>query len=247
MLGSDIRNKIDNYIMDVSSREFLVMDSLDQVKKLFEESLDDFLESLSSDELFDLRSYTGYNYKDINAVMRRNWSYDKNGFLDQQKNDEIRALATSIEKILNKFVIPEINFVAFRGRTISSFSSYGIMELSQLENLKGKFMYEPGFTSTSIIEESSYINKKLDDGRLCNVGIRYLIPSECNDGALLISDNTSYSVSQNEFLLNKGSLSKVIDVSIDVDSNSAILTVILIPKKIYDLGYRETKNSSRVI
>ena len=130
--------------------------------------------------------------------------------------------------------MPQVNLVAFRGTTLDSFSSYGISDISQLSSLGGKFLYEPAFTSTSILEGTSYYNKKLDDGRVCNVGIRYLIPSESNDGALLFNEDTSYAVTQNEFLLNKGSLSKVIDVKIDEQSRTAVLTLVLVPKKVYE-------------
>ena len=52
---------------------------------------------------------------------------------------------------------------------------------------------------------------------------------------------TSYSTNQNAFLLDKSSLSKVIGVVINEDS--AILTVVLVPKKIYDKD--KYKNMSR--
>ena len=57
---------------------------------------------------------------------------------------------------------------------------------------------------------------------------------------LWLDDNMSYSTAQNEFLLNKGSLSKVVDVK--VDNNTAILTVVLVPKKVYDMNYNMNNN-----
>lgn len=245
MLDDEIKNQIDVYVADVCSRNFTVINSTEEINNIFEKSLNIFLDVLTYEELLSLRSYTGYNFKNINAVLRNNWTYDNNGILDSRKNREYRELAIEIENIINKFVIPNINFIVFRGTTIDSFSSYNINELSQLKNLKDRFLYEQGFTSTSLMEESSYINKKLDDGRLCNVGIRYLIPSECEDGALLISNDTSYSMNQNEFLLTSGSLSKVIDVNIDENAKSAILTVVFIPKKIYDVNIIKEGNKCK--
>ena len=247
MLGPNIRNEIDIYIDNVCSRDFTVMKSINQVKNIFNESLDDFLSSLSEEELLNLRSYTGYNFWNINAVLRNNWRYETNGTLTHEKVKEYREICDVVSSVLNKFNIPNIDFITFRGTTLDSFSSYGISELSQLEKMKGKFLYEQGFTSTSILEETSYFNKTLDDGRFCNVGIRYLIPSESNDGALLIDNNVSYSVSQNEFLLNSGSLSKVIDVMIDENNNTAILTVVLVPKKVYDIRYNKSINGSKKV
>jgi len=245
ILGNESLNNINDYVNDISKRDFVVLTSLEQINNLFGESYKKFLNSLSYDEINDLRVYTGYNYKNINALLRNNWNYEENGLLTEERKREFLILASKIKKILCKFETPNLNFVSFRGTTINSFSNYGISELSQLESLKGKFLYEEGFTSTSILEQTSYINKKLDDGRFCNVGIRFLIPSESDDGALLFSSDTSYSENQNEFLLNNSSLLKVIDVSIDNLNNKATLTVVLIPKKVYDYNYKQDISMSK--
>ena len=242
MLGSDVRNEIDNYITNVCLRNFSIMGSTEEVREIFDSSIEEFLNNLSEEELLDLRSYTGYNFWNINAVLRNNWRYETNGLLTQEKTREYKEISDVVSNVLTRFNVPDINFMTFRGTTIDAFSSYGINEISELEKLKGKFLYEQAFTSTSILEDSSYFNKILDDGRFCNVGISYMIPAESNDGALLIDNNVSYSANQNEFLLNKGSLSKVIDVSIDENNNTAILTVCLIPKKIYDINYSKNIN-----
>ena len=237
MLGNDVKVDVNNYINDVSSRNFIVMKDMSSVHNIFNNSMIDFLSSLTQDELLDLRSYTGYNYKFINAILRDNWTYESNGILTEEKKMKFRRISDSVSRILNNFKMPGVDFVSFRGTTIDAFSDYGIRELSELEKLNGKFMYERGFTSTSILEESSYFNKALDDGRFCNIGIKYLIPSECDDGALLINNDMSYSVNQNEFLINCCALTKVMDVMIDKENNTAILTVMLIPKKVYDINY----------
>lgn len=242
MLGSDKVIEVNNYVDDVCSRDFIVMSSKKQVNNIFNNSLDEFLSSLSEEELLNLRSYTGYNFWNINSILRNNWRYETNGVLTQEKKEEFMKMSDMVSKIINKFNMPDVNFVSFRGTTLDSFSSYGIKELSQLENLEGRFLYEQGFTSTSVLEESSYFKKTLDDGRFCNIGIRYLIPSESDDGVLLMDNNVSYSVNQNEFLLNSGSLSKVIDVKIDKNTNTATLTVVLVPKKVYDIDYNKSKN-----
>ncbi len=242
ILGEEIQNNINDYVYDVCSRDFVVMNSIEQVKEIFGTSTDKFLNNLSEEELLNLRSYTGYNFKNINAVLRNNWNYEVNGALTSDKFNTYKELSDSVSNLLDRFSSPSINFMSFRGTTLDSFSNYGITNISELETLKDKYIYEQGFTSTSILEQSSYFNKTLDDGRYCNIGIKYLIPAENSDGALLIDDNMSYSTNQNEFLLNKGSLSKVVDVK--VDNNTAILTVVLIPKKIYDMNYNinNTKN-----
>ena len=240
MLGNDILDGINKYIDELSSRNFIIMNSLDDIYNLFNEVTNSFLMSLTEKEMMNLRSYTGYNFKNINAVLRGNWTYDVNGLLDQNRLNEIRMLSMNISNILSKFKIPSFNFVTFRGTTIKSFNDYGIKNIEDLKQLKGKFLYEQGFISTSLLEETCYFNKNLETLENYNIKIKYLIPSEFEDGALIMDSSTSYSSNQNEFLLDKGSLSKVVDVVID--SDNAILTVIFIPKKIYDLNKNKENN-----
>lgn len=242
MLGEETQNNINNYVEEVCSRNFTVMQSIDQVKDIFSSATDNFLNNLTEDELLNLRSYTGYHFWNINAILRNNWNYEINGALTPEKINMYTELSNSVSTILDRFHSPSINFMTFRGTTIDSFSSYGIRDVSELITLKDKYIYEQGFTSTSILEDSSYFNRTLDDGRFCNVGIRYLIPSENSDGALLLNNEMSYSTNQNEFLLNKASLSKVVDVKIE--NNKAILTVVLVPKKVYDMSYNMGNNNA---
>lgn len=245
MLDINIKDDIDNYVKDVCLRNFVVMNSMDQVNSIFGESLNNYLNSLSEDEFLNLRSWTGYNFKNINAILRGNWIYEKNGKLTDDKSIQYRELANLVGVIVNKYQSPKIDFITFRGVTLDSFSGYGIKKLSELESLSGKFLYEQGFTSTSMLEETSYFNKDIGDGENYNIKIRYLISSEFDDGALLTDNSMSYSVNQNEYLINKNSLSKVIDVKVDEDSNTATLTVILIPKKIWNLDKNRNISSSR--
>lgn len=245
MISPEIKNGIDNYIYSICCKDFVVMKSIEQVKNIFEESINNFLNSLTDDELINLRSYTGYNFRNINSVLRGNWTYEINGNANRQQ--EYRELAKAVENIVSKFDIPKISFVTFRGTTLDNFSSYGINKLSDLKYLEGKFLYEQGFTSTSILEDTSYFNKTLEDGKFYNIEVRYLIPFDSNDGALLINNETSYSVNQNEFLLNSGSLTKVIDVKVDETTNTAVLVAVLIPKRVYDLGYVMSENNSKKV
>lgn len=240
MLSNEIRTEINDYVNEVYSRDFVVMKSSDDIDNLFKDANDSFLSCLSQEELIDLRSYTGYNFRNINAILRENWTYDVNGKLSQSKIDEYKNLSNNISDILSKFNMPSFDFITFRGTTIKSFNSYGINTIDDLKSLKGKFLYEQGFISTSLLEDSCYFNKNLETLENYNIKIKYLIPRESTEGALINAYETSYSTNQNEFLLDKGSLSKVIDVVIN--GNSAILTVVLVPKKIYDKDKYKNKS-----
>lgn len=236
-LIKDRQVPIKNFITRVMREPFYSFQREEEVNHLFSTSTMDFLHHLSEEELLDLRQYTGYQYKQLNALLRNNWSYEEHGLLSDEQKDKYEQLSESIRHILDKYISPEINFITYRGVSLSAFSKYGITSLSDLEYMKGKYMYEEGFTSTSILQKTSYFNQHLETGIDYNIEIQYFISKNTREGALLSSENMSYSPSQNEYLLNAGSLTKIVDVEIKKETNQATLKAIVVPKKVWDLTY----------
>lgn len=231
LIGKEKVAELDLFVTELLDRDFSDINNLDDMNLV----VSSFIDSLTDEELMVLRSYTGYNFKCINAILRNNWNYEEHGLL----NDEIRLkyleLARRISEIINKFPLLDLDFCVYRGVELDAFKKFGIYNLEDLISLKEKYMYEEGFTSTSINKERCYFNKTLENGKTYNVGIKYLVPRECSDGILLTDDELSYSSNQQEYLLSSGSLVKVIDVSIDSEKNSAELVVVVIPKRVWDL------------
>lgn len=240
-IDNETKYELEKFIEEVKNQNFMKIDSQESLQNIFNDNISEFLNLVTQDELLDLRSYTGYNFKNINAILRNNWTYEENGLLDNETKKRFFNLSNKISTILNKFPPLPYNFTTYRGTTLDSFSKYGITTISDLENMKEKYMFEEGFTSTSIIENTCYFNKTLDTGKNYNIEIKYLISTEYDEGALLLNNDMSYSINQNEYLINKGSLSKVVDVEINEELNQAILTVVLIPRKKWDL-VKENEN-----
>lgn len=234
-ISDESKYEIERFIEKVRNQKFINIKSQEELQKIFKDSINNFLNVVTQDELLDLRSYTGYNFKNINAVLRNNWTYEENGLLDEDTRKRFFNLSNKISSILNKFPSLPYNFITYRGTTIDSFSKYGINTINELNSMEEKYMFEEGFTSTSIIEDTSYFNKILETRKNYNVKIKYLITPEYDEGALLLNQDMSYSINQNEYLINKGSLSKVVNVEINEQQNQAVLTVILIPRKKWDL------------
>lgn len=234
-INDENKYEMEKFITEVSNQKFLEFKNEENLKNIFHNNISSFLDNINQEELLDLRTYTGYSFKNINAILRNTWTYEENGRLTEEEIKKYRILSENISSILNKFPPLPYNFTTYRGTTIDSFSKYGIHTVSELENLKGKYMYEQGFTSTSLIEDTCYFNKNLDTGKNYNIEIKYLITPDYDEGALLLNNDMSYSTGQNEYLINKGSLSKVIDVKINNELNQAILTVIVVPRKKWDI------------
>lgn len=239
-LGNDIISEIDNYVLDLPNRKFnpLENDTADTVNN--------FLSQLSSDELMIIRSYTGYQFKNINAHLRHNWNYEENGLLTPEIEQKYNDLSEKICTIAAKFPSLNTDFITYRGVDISAFKEYGIDTLYDLKDMQGKYLYEKGFTSTSTKRENSFFNRTLETGKNYNIEIQYLIPKESSDGILLAGQELSFSPGQNEYLINKDSLSRVINVSVNKELNQAQLTVALIPKKLWTMEeQKEDENKQR--
>ena len=188
---------------------------------------------LYNDEFRDVfNNYSGFNYRRINACARNKWNYEKHGNInDKARFDQIvlelkRAIDNNQSSIGNAKV--------YRGVPISYFYDYGIKFLDDLKELEGKYLLDKGFVSTSLVENDCYYMKDNDLGLNYNIKIEYLIPEEFEDGVII--SNFSYSPEQNEYLINSWNIAVVSNVSIN--ENSAIITAIFIPKKVYDISYR---------
>ena len=231
MIG-DKREDIDNYCESVLDREYAIKSS---------EEIE--IPSLSREDIDSVREYSGYNFKHINAALRDNWNYEVNGNISN-KNEYI-ARGRRLEEIIGNNPSYMGNFRTYRGATLSSFSEYGITSIDELKNMEGKFMFDRGFTSTSISEDKCFYDRDNELGKNYNVKIEYLIPEEFGDGIYLGNSVLSYTPGQDEYLINRANMSKVIGVSVDSQNNKATMMVVMIPKHIYDMSYGNNVGRSK--
>lgn len=222
-LDQDTKDEIDLLLMEVSVSNNKTPD--------FTGDIDEFYKDTTHVDIEDIRRYTGYDYKFINAVLRDNWTYEQNGLRTEEKTKELRELSERISKLISKFSTTNSQFKTYRGTTLKEFKKYGIETLEDLLCLKDNFLYDAGFTSTSLEEETSYFKKTIYD-EYCNIEVVYIIPKGSNDGIPLLTDQLSYSKNLNEYLLDRCTLSKVLGVRIE--GNTAVITTALIPKHIWD-------------
>lgn len=233
-LNEDNLISLEEYILTKTKDYYPSFNSEEELLKCFTDSYS----TLTEQDLFELRYYSGYNYKNINNALRNTWNYNENGNIETR--DQYIQLGNKLSEIIER--VPQINrsFKTYRGTDISSFKEYGIKKIEELVNMKGQFMYDSAFISTSPIEDKSFYKKENELGINYNIKIEYLVPDDFNDG-IYLSDNASYNPEQQEYLINKGNLSKVLDVSISSDNTTATLKTLLIPKKIYDNYYTDKK------
>ncbi len=189
------------------------------------------------DNLDALRIYSGYNFKNINNALRNRWNYEENGHIKQK--EEYEKIAIEIEEIIRNSASSIGNVKVFRGVTLDYFKDYNINCLNDLLKLKGQFLIDKGFTSTSLIENRCFYKKKNTLGQNYNIKIEYLIPEEFEDGIFI--GNLAYNKDQCEYIVNTYNLAKVIDVI--VNENDAIIKALYIPKKIYDDYYSHNNGS----
>lgn len=86
MLDDNVKLEIDNYVKCFENLNFVSMNSIDDIYNVFGDSIVNFISSLSEEEKMLLRSWTGYNFRNINAMLRGNWDYNTNGRLTDEKS-----------------------------------------------------------------------------------------------------------------------------------------------------------------
>lgn len=222
-LDKDTKEQIDLLMMEVALSTNNTPDFTDDILEFYKET--------THVDIEDIRRYTGFDYKFINAVLRDNWTYEQNGLKTEKKTKELRELSDRISKLISKFSSTKSQFKTYRGTTLKEFKKYGIETLEDLLCLRDHFLYDTGFTSTSLEEDTSYFKKTIHD-EYCNIEVVYIIPKDSNDGLPLLTEQLSYSKNLNEYLLDRCTLSKVLGVRIE--GNTAVITTVLIPKNIWD-------------
>lgn len=225
-LDEDEINNINEYIMS-DDRDYLEYKNIDEI------SLKN--DCYSEEEMNTFRSYSGYLYQYVNDALNGNWDYSYDGDLNF-KNRCLELGRELNELLLTSKNFSFDNFKVFRGVPVSFFKEYGINNLNELISLKNKYLFDYGFTSTSFLKDTSYFGYEVPEEVVRNVLIEYDVPSDFHEGVYLKNNNLSYSVSQNEYLINAESLGYVYDVVLNGDV--AILRVKLIPKKVYRKDYR---------
>lgn len=143
-------------------------------------------------------------------------------------------LGERIYKVINKFPQLNLNIKAYRGVNIKAFWDYGVYTLDDISVLEGQYIYESGFSSTSLLRSNSFFEKQSEWGSHCNVEIEYFIPGISQDGAVLLSDALSFSKAQMEYVINSGSLTKITGVEVDKEKGIARLKAFLIPRALWD-------------
>lgn len=231
---------LDMFVSDTQNRNFISFNRLDNLSSIFSDNFD----GLNYDDLSNLREYTGYKYKKINSILRGIVVSNEIGLITSSEKEELSSLATSISKIIEKHSQLPSDISVYRGVTIEQFKQYGIHSLDELVKLKGEFMYEPSFTSTSLLRDESFFKKESDYHDKCNIEIEYLIPEESNCGMPLIGYDMSYSTGQYEYLIDKGTVTKVLDVSYD-EEGLAHIKAMHIPKKVWNKSYSDTEEITK--
>ncbi len=245
-IGEKRLQEIETYIKEIILKESITFKSKEEIEKYFDAFLEEFYKKTSNEERDGILSYTSLKFRKVNDILRGVWNYEKNGKLTEEIKSETNNLANSLRRVLLKAPVLPFNMKVYRGVGISSFYSYGITKLEDLIFLKDKYMYEEGFTSTSLLRTNSFYAKQPEWGSICNIEIKCTIPEYSEDGVALIDSSISYSESQLEFLINSSSLFKVIDVEVNKSENTARIKTILIPQKLWnplDYEMERIKNS----
>ena len=131
--------EMDIYISDVMDREYLSLESDEEVSQVFGEMAADFTMGLTYKEALSLRSYTGFSHKEINALLRDKWNYEQHGLLTDEKRREYSQIGEDVEKVVFKFPPLDRNIKVYRGVTLAQFRDYGINSLDELTAMQGKY------------------------------------------------------------------------------------------------------------
>ncbi len=231
-MNEDNQLAIMSYLNEVLNRDYINYTNAEQIL------MTPIFQNNRQSELLSI--YSGWNYKHINNAIRGNWNYEENGNMDRL--EEFLDIAEQIKDFINNHPTSIGNSLLYRGVNISYFKDYGISKVEELKELEGDYLLDKGFVSTSLLEKSSFYQKKNDLGINYNVEIIYKVPEEFDDLAYIA--DSSYNKEQYECLINTMNIAKV--ESVNIDGDNAVINTLLIPKKIYDPYYAKDSSAKSV-
>ncbi|MEG0909671.1 MAG: ADP-ribosyltransferase [Bacilli bacterium] len=120
-LEKDRQVIISDFIKSFSQSE--VIKFIDEVtlENAFYNGLKSFLTIATNSEKEDIRSYTGFDFKNINAILRNEWNYEQNGLYTLEKREYYDYLISRIENAINKFPPAQFDFLVHRGVNLHFF------------------------------------------------------------------------------------------------------------------------------
>lgn len=237
-ISDEDKNNVNEFVLNGLIRDYTRCSSVYEVRESFSNP-----GYVTFNQTTYIRAFTGTSYFDINSALRDRWTYHENGH--DERKQEMLLLATKIKSIISSNPNSYGDFVAYRGVNLHYFSEYGVESLEDLTSLEGKFLYDAGFVSTTLLPEQSFFGKDYEKGKQYNVMIEYMVPQEFTDG-IYIGDNPnfSYHPHEQEYLINAGNMSKVTGVKIN-DDGTAKIQAVMIPKSLYDDYYKGKESNTK--
>lgn len=234
LLNEEQKKNIFSYLEFSQTERYQTFHNINEIKESFDFYNMEFKSKTNCYERDLLRSYTFNSFRHYNAILRNNWNYEEHGKYDENQVQIYRTSVENLQHAIYKYPKCNLNFVTYRGINLTNFKEYGIESFHDLTKLKNQFLHEAGFTSTSLLQETSFFQRKLENGGNYNVLIQYCIPKDYAVGAYLYSEEFTAADGQNEYLLNSSTLGYVSNIEIMEDKKSAKLSVIIIPTQIWE-------------
>ncbi len=233
---------IANYASDIAKEPIVTFHNEKEISDYFSEIDNKFKEANNEKCLNNFRFYTGSSYTKVNELLRGTWDYEINGRLTEEKKNIYTQMTEQMEKSLNKVSELPSNIVTYRGTNLKTFAAYNISSLEDLKSLEGNYIYDNGFVSTSLLERGCMFQKETTYFGTYNILVKYVIPRDSKEGLPIF--NSQY-VDEAEYLINRGSLVKVMDTT--VANNCAYITCILIPRKLWSKDYNHKLESENEV
>lgn len=229
MLKGDMIDSINNYISDVACRSYTSIPSENDISNYVS------TQALYYGECEIIRRATAGVYnKEYNDMLRGKSA------INATLRNEIEDISSVIKRKSSKVD----NIVVYRGVPIRYFNDYGIQNVKDLKNM-GQFIIDPAFVSTSLLKDRCYYGRTSETGEVYNVLLEYYIPKEFDEGIYLEGYDLTYYSNEKEYLINKSQVGFIGDIDIDEVNNTAVISVVMVPSKVYTYGYDKQKSSSR--
>ena len=184
-IGEDKQKELDSYIQEMNHQDYQKFSDESEVNKTFASFLNEYLSRLNNENLANLRSYTGLQFRNVNAVLRNNWNYEVNStqhfyvdailYIDRIDKDTSNADKCLLDAITETQLIwKDDNVACFRPNRIYYDSNNARIELTIypvdyigiFDNQEQLNEFEDKCKTCSRYKRNCSILKKAKEGRI---------------------------------------------------------------------------------
>lgn len=244
-LGGTSLEEINEIAKEYEKRKYVLFKNEEEVGKFFGRYINDIYQNTSEEEKESFKLYSGEKATEIYAYTRRTWNQEENGHLFPELKKQLENIISNVRNSISKNETLPNNIVAYRRVNLRQFFRLGIYRKPKLTSLEGTYIIEENFTNTFLLHKGIEYDEKVQKSDRSDIELQYIIPFECQEAIPFITPEISGNTEFCPLTIDRDGLFKIAKVKYVPETDKTYITLLYIPRKVWNKNYEIMKENSR--